>query len=228
MAVAFTTSAAGTTSSTNTTSYAGSAATPAAGDLLLCFVLASDTVDAGAVTGTWTWRLLKSFTFNGGADTIYVFYAYADAATSTTPTFACSGDAATGCIIYWMRVTGNYGQQVPAIRQFKTATGSGVNPSVTLDYAPLSDNGCIGVYGKKTISGTGSNPGSWSAGSSLTYSTPNTRQVVAYRNSGETSATITWTQANAGNWGAMVLEIWASPIYKSIGGGSSSPSPMFY
>ena len=148
MAVAFTSSSA-LSSSTDTTSYAGSAATPAAGDLLLCFVVASDTVDAGAVTGTWTWRLLKSFTV--GADTHYVFYAYADTATSTTPTFACSGDAATGCLINMVRVTGNYGQQVPAIRQFKTATGSGANPSVTLDYAPLSENGCIGFYGKKTM-----------------------------------------------------------------------------
>lgn len=228
MAIAFTTSTAGTNSTSNTTSYAGSASTPAAGDLLLCFVTSSDTVATGTMTGAWTWTLLKSFTFNGGTDTVYVFYAYADSATSTTPTFDCTGDTATGAIVYWLRVTGNYGQKTPSIRQFKTATGSGVNPSVTLDYAPLSGNGCVGVYGKKTISGTGSSPGSWTTASSLTYSTPTTRQVVSCRASGETSSTITWTQADAGNWGVLVLELWADPQYKSIGGGSASPSPMFY
>lgn len=228
MAVAFTSSGGGGASSTDTTSYAGLTATPAAGDLLLCFVVASDTVAAGTMTGTWTWTLLKSFTFNGGADTVYVFYAFADSATSTTPTFDCTGDTATGAIVYWLRVTGSYGQKVPVIRQFKTATGNGANPSVTLDYAPLTENGCVGIYGKKTVNGTGSSPTSWTTAFSLAYSTPNTRQVVSYRASGETSATITWTQANAGNWGVLVLELWADPMYKSIGGGQASNSPMFY
>lgn len=226
MAVAFTSSGAGVASSTNTTSYAGNTATPAAGDLLLCFVSASDTSATATMTGTWTWKLLKSLAI--ASDTLYVFYAFADSATSTTPTFDCTGDTATGAIVYWLRVTGNYGQQVPVIRQFKTATGSGTSPSVTLDYAPLTENGCIGAYLKKTISGTGSSPTSWTTASSLTYSTPNTRQVVSYRASGETSASISWTQTNAGNWGAIVLEIWVDPMYKSIGGGQASNSPMFY
>src|SRR5678816_3627915 len=107
ISVSFTQLAAISTSTSNTNSYAGTAGTPVSVDLLLCFVHATATVAAGTMTGTWTWQKLTSFTLNSGADTMYVFWAIATAATSTTPTFDCTGDNATSCSIYCLRVAGD-------------------------------------------------------------------------------------------------------------------------
>ena len=226
MAVTFTQLAAASASTSNTSSYAGTAGTPAAGDLLLCFVIASDTVAAGTMTGGgWTWNKLTSFTKNGGLDTLYVFWAFATAATSTTPTFDCTGDNATGCIIYCLRVTGSGGT---SIRQMNTNTGSTANPSVTMPYAILTGNGVVGFV----VNGTNSAvqftaPTSWTENAETSYNTPPNGGEVASRASGETNTTITWTNANTTAWGAIVIELWASQ-WRSIGGGTASTGSMTF
>ena len=122
------------------------------------------------MTGTWTWTKLTSFTFNGGLDTIYVFWAIATAATSTKPVFSCAGDSATGCIIYTLRITGQDAGGAPYIRQMKTATGNTANPSVTLDNAVLTGNEVVGVAcNKKNSSTQWTAPASWSENSEGTY-----------------------------------------------------------
>ena len=208
MAVAFTQLATMSASTSQATSYAGTAGTPAAGDLLIAFVLASDTTAAGTMTGSWTWTKLLSFTKNGGLDTFYVFWAIATAATSTTPTFDCTGDQATGCLIYCLRVTGDNPKIRPFIRQFKTNTGSSTNPSVTMNTAILTGNGVCGMVGNGTNSSTQfTAPTSWTENAENTYATPSNALEVASRASGETGSTITWTNSNTTAWGAVVLEI---------------------
>ena len=161
------------------------------------------------MTGTWTWTKLTSFTVNGGLDTIYVFWAIATAATSTTPVFSCAGDSATGCIIYTLRITGQDAGGAPYIRQMKTATGNTANPSVTLDNAVLTGNEVVGVAcNKKNSSTQWTAPASWSENSEGTYNTPATSLQVSSRASGETGTTITWTNSNTSNWGIMVMEIY--------------------
>lgn len=229
MAIVFTHPNPARTSSSNTNSYTGPAGVPANGELLICCVVASDTVAAGTMTGVWTWSKLTSFTFNGGLDTVYVFYAYATGTTVTSPVFDCTGDNATGACIYWLKVTGAYGAKTPSVRQYKTATGSGTNPSITLDYAPLSENGMLAIAVNKTNSTTQwTPPTSWTERSESAFAAPTTGFEVAVRNSGETSSTLSWTNASTSNWGLIVLEIWADPMYKAIGGGQASNSPMFY
>ena len=211
MAVGFTQLAAINNNNANTNSYAGNAGTPTSGDLLLCFVSATGTVAAGTMTGTWTWRKLTSFTFNGGADTIYVFWAAATAATITQPTFDCTGDNATGCIIYCVRVTGLDSQAQPYIRQFKTATGTTTNPAVTMDTAILTGNGCIGFAANGTNSATQwTAPGSWTEGGEVGTSLPAGSGEGAWRASGETGTTITWTNANTTAWGIIVIELYVA------------------
>lgn len=229
MAIVFSGVFTGTASSSNTNSYTGSGSVPVAGDLLICCVCASDTVAAGTMSGTWTWNKLTSFTFNGGVDTVYIFYAYAESATLTTPVFDCTGDNATGACIHGSKLTGAYGVKSPSLRQYKTATGNTANPSITLDYAPLSTNALLGVAVNKTNSATQwTAPTSWFERAEVSHAGPTTSFSVATRNSGETSSTLSWTNASTSNWGLIVLEIWADPMYKSIGGGQASSSPMFY
>ncbi len=210
--------AASSTSTSNATSYAGTAGTPAAGDLLIAVVVASDTTAAGTMTGTFVWSKLTSFTKNGGLDTIYVFWAYAATATSVTPTFACTADAATGCLISVYRLTALDNQTAPYIRQMKSAIASTANPSVTMDAAVLVGNGVIGFGGNGTNSSTQwTAPTRWTELHENTFATPSNSIETAYRASGETATTITWTNANVTAWGVMVIEFYV--------GGTVRPYP---
>lgn len=210
MALAFTALAAATASTTNTASYAGTAGTPVAGDLLICFVMASGNT-SGTMSGTWTWRLLTSFTKNTGADTIYIFWAYAATATSTTPTFASGSGNATGCIISCVRVTGGEGVQQPYLRQISPPTTSAIaNPSVVFNAAPLTGNGILAFATNGVNSSTQwTAPTSWTEISEVTYATPANSGQTCFRASGETSATLTWTNANTGSpSGLIALEFY--------------------
>lgn len=213
MAVAFTQLAAGSADTSNTNSYAGNAGTPASGDLLICFVSAATTVAAGTLTGGgFTWRRLTSFTKNAGADTIYVFWTIATSATSTTPTFDCTGDNAAGCIIYCLRVTGDSANLRPYFRQIATATGSSANPAVTMNFAILTGSGVCGFCSNGTNSSTQfTQPSGWAENSEVAYNTPPNSGQTSSRTSGETGSTITWTNANTTAWGAIVIEIGLEP-----------------
>lgn len=214
MALAFTALAAATASTSNTNSYAGNAGTPSSGDLLICFVSAQTTVAAGAMTGQWTWNLLTSFTKNSGADTIYVFWARTTGTTSTTPTFDCTGDNATGCIISCIRVTGQEGGGAPYLRQMKTATGSTANPAVAMDTAILTGNGCLGFCANGTNSAVQftapSTGGGWTEVHEVSHTNSPHGATTVSKVSGETGSTITWTNSNTTAWGAIILEFYVS------------------
>lgn len=214
-AMTFTQLAAATADTSNTTSYAGNAGTPNAGDLLICFVWATATTggntDGGTMTGTWTWTQLTNFKYNGGLLT--VFYAYATAATSTTPTFDCTGDAATGASIYCLRVTGGEGQVIPSARQICTGTASAANPQVSMFRNGDTTSGWVAVISNATPSSTQfTAPSGWTEDAEVTFSTPSSGFEVAHRASGETGASITWTNSNTTAWGAIVIELWVSHV----------------
>lgn len=217
MAVSFTPLSNALASTSNTNSYAGNAGTPASGDLLICAVQVSDSTEAGgasfSLSGTWTWNLLTSFTYNGGADTLLIFWAVATAATSTTPTFSCTGDNGSGCIIDCWRITGAEGQTQPYLRQFKTSTGSVANPSITMDTAILTGNGVLAFASNKTNSAAQwTPPTNWTetANHETSYNTPTTSMEAAFRTSGETGTTISWTNANTTQWGIILLEFYVA------------------
>lgn len=214
MAVAFTSLAAVSTSTSNTSSYAGTAGTPANGDLLICGVLVSDSTVAGGawtMSGAWTWTRFFDFTFNGGLDTIALFWARATAATSTTPTVDVTGDNGTGACLHCWRVTGADGAGTPYCRQIKTNTGSSANPSVTMDAAILTGNGVFSFAGNGTNSTTQwTNPSGWASDLENAFTSPTHGFASASRGSGETGSTITWTNANTTAWGVVVVEVYVS------------------
>lgn len=232
MAVAFTELATISTSTANAESYlAATAGTPTAGDLLICFVTANATTAVGGMTGTWTWTKLTQFTYNGGADSMYVFWAYASAATSTQPTFTCTGDAASSCEIYTLRVTGSSGVQVPCIRQWRTATGATANPSVAMYGAINTGSGCASMVAENgTAAGAVfTNPTSWAADVEAgTGTVPKHATAISSRASGETGSTITWTCAETKPWGLIVIEFGLLGGFTRMPGGGAYSSPLTY
>ena len=231
MAVAFAELATISTSTANAESYlAATVGTPAAGDLLISFVTANATTAAGGMTGTWTWTKLTQFTYNGGADSMYVFWAYASAATSTQPTFTCTGDAASSCEIYTLRVTGSSGVQVPCIRQWRTATGATANPSVAMYGAIVTGNGCASMVAENgTAAPVFTAPASWAADVEAgTGTVPKHATAISSRASGETGSTITWTCAETKAWGLIVIEFCLLGGRQMSPSGGAYSSPMMY
>lgn len=212
MAVVRTQLAAAVASTSNTSSYAGPTGTPAAGDILIAAVAATGTVAAGTMTGGgFTWTRLMSLAYNGGADTLYIFWAVATSATSTTPTFDCTGDNATGCIIACARFTGLEGQTQLYPRQTTTATGSTANPAVSFPVAINTNNAVILVCANSTNSAVQFTPGaSYNEMDEATYTTPPSALAWHDRMSGETGVGKQMTNANTTAWGMIGIELYAA------------------
>lgn len=212
MALAFTALAAANASTANqSTAYNGNAGTPAANDILVCWVLCSGNSTVGTLSGGgWSWELLTGFTKTAGADFLSVWYAYATAATSTTPSYLPSA-AATGCIISCVRVTGQEGTNVPYIRQIASNTGTAINPTVVFGAAPLTGNGILGFATNAT-----NNTNQWTAPASFTeisevaYNTPANSTETVSRATGQTNATLTWTNNNTTAWVTFAMEFYVA------------------
>jgi len=212
MALAFTALAAANANTTNqSTAYAGNAGTPVANDILVCWVMCSGNSTVGTLSGGgWTWNLLTSFTKTAGADIISVWYAHATAATSTTPSYLPSA-AATGCIISCVRVTGQEGTNVPYIRQTATNAGSTTNPTVVFGAAPLTGNGILAFATNATNSTTQwTAPASFTEISEVAYNTPANSTETVSRATGQTNATLTWTNANTTAWVTYAIEFYTA------------------
>lgn len=212
MALAFTALAAANASTANqSTAYLGNAGTPVANDILVCYVMCSGRNAVGTLSGGgWTWELLTGFTKNAGADFVSVWYAYATAATSTTPSYL-PGGAATGCIISCVRVTGQEGTNVPYVRQSASNVGATINPTLVFGAAPLTGNGILAFAGNQT-----NNTAQWTAPASFTeisevaYNTPANSTETVQRASGQTNATLTWTNANTTGWWIVGIEFYVA------------------
>ena len=219
MPLTFTALAAANGNTTNqSTAYNGNAGTPAANDILICYVMCSGNVAAGTLTGGgWTWNLLLSTLKNGNADIITIWYAHATAATSTTPSYLPAA-AATGCIISCVRVTGQDGTNVPYVRQIATGAASSNNPSVTFGVAPLTGNGIL-TFASNQVNSTAqwTAPASFTEISEVAYNTPANSLQTASRGSGQTAATLTWTNGNSIAWVVYAIEIY------ELGTGPTAP-----
>jgi hypothetical protein len=212
MALAFAQLAAANGSTTNqSTAYAGNAGTPIANDILVCWVMCSGNATVGTLSGGgWTWNLLTSFTKTAGADIISVWYALATAATSTTPSYLPSA-AATGCIISCVRVTGQEGTNVPYIRQIAQNAGSTANPTVVFGAAPLTGNGILAFATNATNStAQWTAPTSFTEISEVAYNTPANSTETVSRATGQTVATLTWTNAQVTAWVTYAIEFYTA------------------
>lgn len=219
------TSAVATISTSNTTSYTSASFTPAANDQLVAFVVASDTLDAGALSDTQSlgWTQLESETWFDGGNKFYCFIATTlAAATSMTVTFTCLGDAATGCIIHVVRVAGAStpaGTYVQSKANFDNPAPSST-PEIIMDDAIDTDNCVIALATNLTFPAAGVTP----APSSFTelidtaYGNPPTGLASSYRISGQGGTTLTWS-------GSPLTEAWATMAIEFSPEGGPDPDP---
>lgn len=214
--------AVGTTSTSNTTSYASSSFTPAAGDLLVVFVHASGTVGKGQLIDSQNlgFTEVASVLDASSANTLYCFVALSPAAASAmTVTFKCIDDAATGADIDVYRVSGMHyvGQQ--AVRQTANQANhaSGSAPAPAFGSAALTGNVTLGAVANSTSPATMTPPTGWTEGNDSGYSTPTTGLETVWRNSGFTGTTVTWGSSSASAFASLIVELDTSTPGSGVG-----------
>jgi len=205
MAFAVTEPVAELATTTNATSYALGAFTPAANSVLAVLVFATNTIASGTMTGgglTWTQRTSQLYNL---LHTAYLFTASVGASpSSTTITFDCTGDAASGCVMMAFQVTD--ADTIVPVRQVQPGSGALGNPSVTFPTTLLTVNAYIAGFGIPRNPPASTPPASWTEVADTGYGTPTSGATGAYRATGETGTTVTFTSA-LGNWGMIAVEI---------------------
>ncbi len=215
---------AGTASTANGTSYAMTAFTPSANSLLVVFVFASGTVaSAPTMTGgslTWTREAILS-----SANTLAIFWAKVGAnPVSTTITFDCTGDAATGADMSVIQFTGYDAIAANPIGQTKITTVGTVstNANITFPAALNTSNGYgISWVGTFSTAPNSTPPTGWTEADDIAYATPSSSMATAYRAGGESTAgPFTFTNAST-SWLAFGAEV------KVASGTPVSPTTKF-
>lgn len=203
-----------TASTSNATSYASGSFTPAAGDLLVAFVVTSGTVATGTMTDSQSLGFTKitSALKNASADTVYAFVSNSQAAASSmTVTFDCTGDAATGAIIFVVSVSGLTKVGLSAIAQSATQENqtAGGTPAPAFNNATRIGNPTLGCIGNSSNPAGLTPPTNWTedAAGDTGYNSPTTGGEYAFRDSGFNGTTITWGGTSATAFSGIVLEI---------------------
>jgi len=212
---AATTHAVATASTSNATSYASGAFTPAANDLLIAFVVASGTVATGTMTssvGGQTFTKITSFAYSASANTVYAFVSdQLVSATSQTVTFDCTGDNATGAVIFVARISGMSRTGLSAIKQSagQANQSASTTPAPAFGASALTGNPTLGVIGNATSPAGMTPPTGWTENASgdTGYSTPTTGGEYVYRDSGFTGTTITWGGTSASVFASLIVEL---------------------
>ncbi len=186
-----------TATTSDATTYATTAFTPANNDLLVVFVISTATVEAGSVTDSLggTYTKITSFTKNSGADTGYVFVANQLAtASSRTITFVTTPTAASGAVINVLAVSGMTLLGSAAVRGKGTVSNQAAGtPAVTLDGgAALTSNPVLVFMANATTPAGVVEPTGFESAS---------------KDTGFTSATVTWGGSSASAFGAVAIEL---------------------
>lgn len=195
--------------------------TPTAGSLLLIFVYVDDTVDTtlnitNSAGGTYT----KIRNTPRGTNTDMLFCYAADAgstASSQTITVNPPTDPGNGTIIFVYEVTGMTNFGAAAVRQSgaKGNGGTGDTLEVAFDAAgtALTGNPTIVCMANVSSPSGVTEPSGWTepASGDLSFATPTSSAETAFRNSGFTGGTISWTTTNsATGWCGISVELDAS------------------
>lgn len=205
-----------TASTSNVGSYASGSFTPAANDLCVVFVTATNTVLASptlvdSVGGTYT----RFITATKAGDRLYVFVGnQLAAATARTVTFDCTADPATGCVIQVARVSGLTRTGVSAVLQAASVDNqlAGGTPAVSFGLAVQTGNPTLGLVGNATNPATMTTPTSWTERNDTGYGSPTTGAEYVSRDSGFTGTTITWGSTSSSGFAAIIVELDASAV----------------
>lgn len=221
------THAVSTASTSNAASYDSGAFTPAAGDVLVAFVVATNTLATGTMTSSvagQTFTKVTSAVYNSSGNTIYCFVSNSFAtAVSQTVTFNCTGDNATGSIIQVARIAGMSRAGINAIRQYATQNNqSPGTPSVSFTNAVQTNNPTLGLVGNETTPAGMTPPTGWTELNDTGYSTPTTGAEYVGRDSGFTGTTLTWGNSTSFDFASLIVELDSTtqPVESSL------PSPV--
>lgn len=208
------------TADTGASPNTSGAFTPALGDLLVAFVVASGSVGAldGVLTssiGGFTFTRQGTNGFDAGASKVQSFIsdALVSSATSQTVTWDDATDASTGTIIFVFRVSGMVRTGSLAKRQTSGQNNQAAGtPAPVFAASCLTGNPVLGCIANLSSPAGMTAPTGWAepAGGDLGYSTPTTGGQVVSRDSGFTGTTVTWGSSSATAFGSHVIELDAS------------------
>lgn len=198
--------------STNGSSFNMGAATPVANSLLTviarCSAGTALVISGGGLT--WTKQL------QAGSPNGYCVYTapIGGSPGSVTVNVACTGTA-TGCSSVAFQTTG-YNTANPLAQVPVFASGStGTAPAVTLGASRSTNNTTLGYAGNLINPAAITEPGGWTEIVDTGFNTPTTGLEGAYRDTGETNATVTWGATTASAWIAIVVEV-ACPVNNTL------------
>lgn len=219
------------TADTGASPNTSGAFTPSANDLLVVFVVASDTTDAAGTlsssVGGQSFAFILKATYATSAHAIYCFVANAlSTAVSQTVTWTESSVASTGTVIFVCRVSGMTRKGTAAVRQTAKQDNQGVGtPAPAFSVAALTGNPCLGVMANTTASLTMTPPTGWTepAGGETSYTVPSIGSEYVFRDSGFTGTTVTWGSSSLSVFGSMIVEMDTSA---AVNGARKGPPPI--
>jgi hypothetical protein len=138
---------------------------------------------------------------------IFIRDALITSATSTIFTYVTAA-ANTGSGFTIFRVTGMSFAGTAALKQASVNNGAATTtPTVTLGAAVLTANAVVGFVLNNSNPAALTAPASWTEAQDEGFASPTTGIQTCYRNSGETSTTVTWGSTSATIWKAAVVEL---------------------
>lgn len=203
----------------NTPNISGSF-TPAVGDLLICFVVGSESVTnnptfISSIAGNSFIQFVKA-TYRTSLDTLYGFVAnqliITGEAIAQTVTYN-PADTASGSCISVVAVSGMSRIGLNAIRQFAIQENQAAGtPAPVFSQAALTANAVLGAIGNNTNPATMTVPAGWTENGDLGYITPTTGLEHVSLNSGFTGTTVTWGSASGSTFASIIVELNTSQI----------------
>lgn len=202
-----------------TTTNASSYTSPAAfnvftDELIVVFVGGTATIANGTVTDSLggTYTDCGTAQKASSADEMHVFIrdSLISSNTTMTVTWDCTGDAATGCIMFVVRVSGMTRTGLSAMRQFASQNNQagGGTPAPAFSVAALTENPTLGVIFNATNPAGMTAPTSWAELiADVGFGSPTTGGEYVVRNSGFTGTTITWGSTSASAFCSIIIEL---------------------
>lgn len=226
---AVTVAVAGTGDSSNVATYATASFTPTAGDLLVVMAVVSGSTIAGGAAGTCTgstngltsssnWTRVDAFLNQASTGQCYLFLANKPipaSPASMTCTVNVTGANGTGAVVSVAQVAGMSKFGADAIRlvagaqqlAHREAQTSGTTLAGTMPAAAVTGNVVIGWMCNNQATGGVTEPTSFAERGDAGYTLPTQGIEWATRDSGHTSATVTWGTNSAGAWSNIVFEL---------------------
>jgi hypothetical protein len=160
-----------------------------------------------------TWSNVTDIGWTDGTGQIQFWKANEAIATgnSRTLSYACTGDAATGCILTVLEVIGSQ----RSVRQVSTASQNVASSTPAVSYPTPLDriNGEVGMIANLSSPAGLSSPGAGNEFADFGYSTPTTGLEVWAVGAGKAAlSNTTWGGTSATSWKGMAMEIVAVPF----------------